>query len=96
MIWSLFGGLAALAEKYSYRDLIETANFRRMSYFIFSALAWFATVSGKRIPEPFAFLGIIGSLAACMLLLHLIYTFHHELGSTHVMQEQFDKNGVTR
>ncbi|MEM7559074.1 MAG: hypothetical protein AAF394_08120 [Planctomycetota bacterium] len=87
MIWSLFGGLADLAGQYSRRDLIEKANFRRTFYVIFSALAWFATMSATRVQEPFGFLIIIGSLAACVLVLHLIYTFNRELGSTHAMQE---------
>lgn len=96
MIWSLFGGLADLAGQSSCRDLIEKANLRRTFSFIFSALAWFATVSATRIQESFGLLVIIGSLADCMLVLRLIYTFHRELDSTNVMQEQFYDNGVTR
>lgn len=94
MIWSLFGGLADLAGQYARRDLIEKANFRRTFYVIFSALAWFATMDATRVQAPFGFLIIIGSLAACVLVMHLIYVFNRELGSTHVVPERFDENGV--
>ena len=96
LIWSLFGGLADLARQYSRHDLIEKANFRRTAYVIVSALAWFVTISATRVQAPLGFLVLIGSLATCVLVLHLIYLFNRNLGSTHAMQEAFDENGVTQ